>query len=82
MFELLTDALIGQDIHTWERKSLINERFFKMQHLASRLNDKIKENKSELTRWVEDIVKKTQETHRRLDIDLQDKYAELSKRIE
>ena len=45
MFELLTDALIGQDIHTWERKSLINERFFKMQHLASRLNDKIKENK-------------------------------------
>ena len=82
MFELLTDALIGQDIHTWERKSLINERFFKMQHLASRLNDKIKENKSEVTRWVEDIVKKTQETHRRLDIDLQDKYAELSKRIE
>ena len=82
MFELLTDALIGQDIHTWERKSLINERFFKMQHLASRLNDKIKENKSEVTRWVEDIVKKTQESHRRLDIDLQDKYAELSKRIE
>ena len=23
MFELLVDALIGQDIHTWERKSLI-----------------------------------------------------------
>ena len=82
MFELLTDALIGQDIHTWERKSLINERFFKMQHLASRLNDKIKENKQQQTRWVEDIVKKTQEMHRRLDIDLQDKYAELSKRIE
>jgi len=30
MIELIIDALIGQDIHTWERKSLINERFFKM----------------------------------------------------
>ena len=30
MFNLIADALIGQDIHIWERKSLINERFFKM----------------------------------------------------
>ena len=59
MFELISDALIGQDIHTWERKSLINERFFKMQHLASRLNDRIKELKDQMTRWISDQLKKS-----------------------
>ena len=58
MFELLADALIGQDIHTWERKSLINERFFKMQHLASRLNERIKKVHEELTKWIDSIRKK------------------------
>ena len=41
MFELFCDVMIGQDINTWERKSLINERFFKMQHLAAKLNERI-----------------------------------------
>ena len=30
MFYKIVDFMIGQDIHTWERKALINERFFKM----------------------------------------------------
>ena len=29
MFYMLSDAMVGQDIHTWERKSLVNERFIK-----------------------------------------------------
>ena len=49
MFELICDALIGQDIHTWERKSLINERFFKMQHLASRLHDRLVKLRADMT---------------------------------
>ena len=35
-----------------------------------------------MTRWIEDIMKKSHEMHRRLELDLQDKYAELGKRIE
>ena len=29
MFYMMSDAMVGQDIHTWERKSLVNERFTK-----------------------------------------------------
>ena len=72
MFELICDALIGQDIHTWERKSLINERFFKMQHLASRLNERIANLKCEMTRWIEDVMKRTFEQSQRLKTDAND----------
>lgn len=82
MFELITDALIGQDIHTWERKSLINERFFKMQHLACRLNTRIKEVKSEMTRWIEDVMKRTFETCRKTDLDVQKKTSDLDRRLD
>ena len=82
MFELICDALIGQDIHTWERKSLINERFFKMQHLASRLNTRIKEVKVELTRWIEDVMKRTYEHSRRVELDLQEKWNDINRRME
>ena len=81
MFNLIADALIGQDIHIWERKSLINERFFKMQHLASKLHERIKEVKSEMTRWIEDCMKRTFEQCRKTELDLHDKSAYLEKLI-
>lgn len=78
---MITDALIGQDIHTWERKSLINERFFKMQHLASRLNDRIKDVQGKMTRWIEDIMKRTYEHSRRIELDSNDKIELLTKKV-
>ena len=78
---MITDALIGQDIHTWERKSLINERFFKMQHLASRLNDRIKDVQGKMTRWIEDIMKRTYEHSRRIELDSNDKIELLTKNV-
>ena len=62
MFELIIDALIGQDIHTWERKALINERFFKLQHLASRLNERAKETKIEMTKFLDEVAKRSSES--------------------
>ena len=38
MFYMLSDAMVGQDIHTWERKSLINERFIKQQSKSLKLH--------------------------------------------
>ena len=80
LFDLISDALIGQDIHAWERKSLINERFFKMQHLASKLNDRIKQTRAEMTRWIEDLMKRTYETQRRTDLKVDENFNELNKR--
>ena len=80
MFELICDALIGQDIHTWERKSLINERFFKMQHLASRLNDRILNLKEEMTRWTEDVTKRTFEQSQRVKQDTSNHLEEVVER--
>ena len=51
-----------------------------MQHLASRLNDRIKKVKSEMTRWIEDLMKRSYESQRRTDVDLAEKYNELNKR--
>ncbi len=82
LFELITDALIGQDIHTWERKSLINERFFKMQHLASRLNERIKEVQGKMSRWIEDTMKRTYEHSRRIELEGINKHTELSSRVD
>ena len=73
MFELICDALIGQDIHTWERKSLINERFFKIQHLASRLNDKIQKLRHDSMLGMQDLLKRTQEANKRLEGKMKDK---------
>ena len=44
----MIDYMIGQDIHIWERKALINERFFKMQHLCRNVYMKIKKNRAEM----------------------------------
>ena len=30
LLEMLSDAMVAQDIHTWERKCLNNERFIRM----------------------------------------------------
>ena len=48
MFYQMVDFMIGADIHSWERKSLINERFFKMQHLCRNLYVKIKKSRDEM----------------------------------
>lgn len=82
MFELVCDALIGQDIHTWERKSLINERFFKMQHLASRLNERIVLVKQEMTRWIEDVMKRTFDHSRRIGKETNDRMIGVEKHME
>ena len=48
-----------------------------MQHLACRLNERIKEVKSEMTRWLEDVMKRTYEVGHKTNTDLQQKFGEL-----
>ena len=58
MFELICDALIGQDINTWERKSINNDRFFKLQNLASRQHENIQNIRKESLRQIEEVLKR------------------------
>ena len=48
MFAKVVDFVISQDINAWERKALINERFFKTQHLCTNLYSKIKKSRAEM----------------------------------
>ena len=48
MLTQIVDAIITQDLTMWERKSVNNERLWKLQHVASKLNKKIKLVKSDL----------------------------------
>ena len=69
-------------MHTWERKSLINERFFKMQHLASRLNEKIDSIKKSMNRNMEDLMHRTKELSRKTEVEIKEKIIELKKAVE
>ena len=82
MFELICDALIGQDIHTWERKSLINERFFKMQHLASRINDKVSTLRKESMRAMKDLIRRAQDAIKNSETDMAANLDEFVKKFE
>ena len=53
-----------------------------MQHLASRLNERINGNKEDMTRWIEDLMKRTYETNQRTNNDLKEKCAELNRRVD
>ena len=48
MFSQMVDFMMSQDINSWERKALINERFFKTQHLCRSLYGKIRKNRDEM----------------------------------
>lgn len=81
IFSMISDALIGQDIHTWERKSLINERFFKMQHLCKRLHDRIHGIKGEMTRWIEDIIKRSSDNFLKTNSEFKEREEAIFKRM-
>ena len=60
---------------------MINERFFKMQHLAARLNDRIMVIKQEMTRWIEDVMKRTYEHSRKVDVAANERMEEIEMKI-
>ena len=58
MLETICEAIITQDLTAWERKSVNNERLWKLQHVASKLNKKIKIVKSDLQSVQVSLIKK------------------------
>ena len=49
VFLLICQACIGQDIHTWERKCLMNQRFLRLQNLSYKCVEKQKRIKFQVT---------------------------------
>ena len=49
LFGMLCDAFIGQDIHSWERKCLMNERFKRLQNMIILVQSHIKKTKTEVS---------------------------------
>ena len=75
MFYLICDAQVGQDIHTWERKCLTNERITEQQDKSFKLHRRIKKTKKEITIKLREMAEEgradririTQELNMRLD---------------
>ena len=40
VFDMVCHAMIGQDIHTWERKNIANDRFIRLEKLVHKLADR------------------------------------------
>ena len=58
MLEQICDSIIMQDLNNWERKSINNERLWKLQHVASKLNKRIKIVKNDLQSIQVTLVKR------------------------
>ena len=65
----------------WERKSLNNERLWKLQHVASKLNKKIKIMKADLQSVQVNLVKKLGDDFEKSDRIIAKKMEELRKSI-
>ena len=80
MFHMLCNALVGQDIHLWERKCLINERFTKQQDNSQKLEKRMKRMKMEIAAKLKDFheelkaenVRNKQEMNARLSDGIKD----------
>ena len=46
---MLCDAQVGQDVHTWERKNLNNQRFLRLQELSHKIQKIIRKTKTDVT---------------------------------
>jgi len=53
-----------------------------MQHLASRLNEKIISSKGDMTRWIEDLMKRTYDVAKKTDTDTDIKLIEMKHKME
>ena len=75
MFHLLCDAMVGQDVHTWERKCTANERFNRLQDGTIKLQSRIRKTKTEIAHKLKTIeeeaktekIKNTHEMNKRLN---------------
>ena len=48
MLQTVVESIIDIDLRRWERNSINNERLWKLQHVTSKLNKKVKMVKSEV----------------------------------
>lgn len=48
VIKMLCHANIGQDLHAWERKNLINNRFKRSQNLAIKMQNRLRKTKQEV----------------------------------
>lgn len=68
--QLLVDALIGVEIHQWERKSLSNERLTRLQDLFFKSQVRMRNTQSNVSAKFKDMEKKIEEANQKISHDI------------
>jgi len=83
---MVCDAIIGQDVYTWERKNLVNSRFQRQQDQLQKIVARIAATKLEISKKLKMLNQKVEDQHQHLSQDLNKRLtssgATLTKEIE
>ena len=82
LIEMLTNYVVYNEKDFWERKALINERMFKLQHMCAKIHSRVKMF-SDDQRDMKNLYDKREKKAKELaDQEGAEKYAEFEKKIE
>ena len=82
MFQTIVNAIIDLDLTKWERNSINNERLWKLQHITSALNKKVKMVKSEVYNVQRKMAKQIGDDFEKSDRLMEKKIFEMRKQVQ